>query len=253
MGLGALLTPVVIDALDLRTALVVLGLLTPVAVLLSWRRLSALDAVIVGRDDELALLRGVPLFDALPLPALETVARQLDHVLVPAGEAVVRQGEVGDRFYVVVSGRAEVEGDGRRITTLGPGDSFGEIALLRRIPRTATVRAVDELRLESLRGDGFLALMTGSPRGQAATSAARRRDAAPVRTAPAAAGGTATCGVTGRWRGRADQLSSSSRRSSAVSADDIAAPSSTTRANRSRLRSCSATTFSSIVSRETIR
>ena len=170
VGLGALLTPLVIDALDLRTALVVLGLLTPVAVLLSWRRLSALDAVIVGRDDELALLRGVPLFDALPLPALETVARQLDHVLVPAGEAVVRQGEVGDRFYVVVSGRAEVEGDGRHITTLGPGDSFGEIALLRRIPRTATVRAVDELRLESLRGDGFLALMTGSPRGQAATS-----------------------------------------------------------------------------------
>ena len=170
VGLGALLTPVVIDALDLRTALVVLGLLTPVAVLLSWRRLSALDAVIVGRDDELALLRAVPLFDALPLPALETVARQLDHVLVPAGEAVVRQGEVGDRFYVVVSGSAQVEGDGRAITSLGPGDSFGEIALLRRIPRTATVRAVDELRLESLRGDRFLALMTGSPRGQEATS-----------------------------------------------------------------------------------
>ncbi len=58
VGLGALLTPVVIDALDLRTALVVLGLLTPVAIALSWRRLRALDAVIVGRDDELSLLRG---------------------------------------------------------------------------------------------------------------------------------------------------------------------------------------------------
>jgi MFS family permease len=171
VGLGALLTPFVMDALDLRTSLVVLGALLPVGVALSWRRLRALDAVIVGRDDELVLLRGVPLLDALPLPALETVARQLDHVVVPAGETVFSQGDAGDRFYVVVAGTAEVVGDGHPITDLGPGDSFGEIALLRRVPRTATVRAVDELRLESLRGDSFLALMTGSPRGRAATTA----------------------------------------------------------------------------------
>ena len=170
VGLGALLTPAIMAALDLRTSLVVLGLLTPTAVALSWRRLRALDTVIVGRDDELALLRGVPLLDALPLPALETVTRQLEHVLVPAGETVFRQGDLGDRFYVVVNGRAEVVGDGRAITRLGPGESFGEIALLRRVPRTATVRALEELRLESLRGDRFLALMTGSPRGQAAPS-----------------------------------------------------------------------------------
>ena len=171
VGTGALLTPVVIDAVGLGNALVVLGLLTPAAVALAWRRLRALDAVIVGRDDELALLRGVPLLDALPLPALETVARQLEHVVVPAGEDVFRQGEPGERFYVVVEGAAEVVGDGRSITSLGPGDSFGEIALLRRVPRTATVTAVDELRLESLRGDRFLSLMTGSPRGEAATTA----------------------------------------------------------------------------------
>jgi MFS family permease len=171
VGLGALVTPLVIEALDLRTALGVLGLLTPLAVGLSWRRLRALDAVIVGRDEELALLRGVPLLDALPLPALETVARQLDHVRVPEGADVFRQGDPGDRFYVVVEGTALVVGDGRAVATLGPGDSFGEIALLRRVPRTATVSAVGELRLESLRGDRFLALMTGSPRGRAATSA----------------------------------------------------------------------------------
>jgi CRP-like cAMP-binding protein len=80
-------------------------------------------------------------------------------------------GDAGDGFYVVVAGTAEVVGDGRPVTCLGPGDSFGEIALLRRVPRTATVRAIDELRLESLRADRFLALMTGSPRGNAATSA----------------------------------------------------------------------------------
>ena len=171
VGLGAILTPFITEALDLRTSLVVLGLLTPAAVVLAWRRLRALDAVIVGRDHELALLRGVPLLDALPLPALETVARQLDHVLVPAGETVFRQGDPGDRFYVVVSGTAQVVGDGHPITDLGPGSSFGEIALLRRVPRTATVRAVDDLRLESLRGERFLALMTGSPRTEVATSA----------------------------------------------------------------------------------
>ena len=171
VGLGALVTPLIMDALTLQTSLVVLGLLTPTAVALSWRRLRALDAVIVGRNDELTLLRGVPLLDALPLPALETVASQLDHVVVPAGETVFRQGDPGDRFYVVVAGTAEVVGDGRPITSLGPGESFGEIALLRRVPRTASVRAVDELRLESLRGDRFLALMTGSTRGEAATSA----------------------------------------------------------------------------------
>lgn len=171
VGFGALLTPWILARLGLRTALVVLGLLTPAAVALAWRRLRSLDRVMGGRDEELALLRGVPLLDALSLPALESVCRQLDHVVVPSGAHVFRQGEPGDRFYVVVAGTAQVIGDGRLITQLGPGDSFGEIALLRRVPRTATVRALNDLRLESLRGDRFLAILTGSPRGHAATSA----------------------------------------------------------------------------------
>ena len=171
VGLGGVVTPLVIDALDLRSALVVLGLLTPVAIALTWVRLRALDAGMRQRDEELRLLRGVALLEVLPLPALETIARQLDHVLVPAGEAVFHQGDPGDRFYVVVDGTATVEGDGSAITTLGPGDSFGEIALLRRVPRTATVRADEDLRLESLRGDRFVSAMTGSRRGDAAASA----------------------------------------------------------------------------------
>ncbi len=171
VGLGALLTPLVMAALGLRTALVVLGLLTPAAVALLWPRLRSLDATMGGRDDELDLLRGVPLLDALSLPTLETIAGQLDHAVVPNGETVFHQGDPGDRFYVVVAGTAEVVGDGRPITRLGPGDSFGEVALLRRIPRTATVRAVEDLRLESLSGDRFLSIMTGSPRSQAKAAA----------------------------------------------------------------------------------
>ena len=171
VGLGGVVTPLVIDAFGLRPALVVLGLVTPVAIALTWWRLRALDAGMVRRDEELRLLRGVALLQVLPLPALETIARQLDHAVVPAGEAVFEQGDPGDRFYVVVAGTATVEGDGQAITTLGPGDSFGEIALLRRVPRTATVRAVEDLRLESLRGDRFVAVLTGSRRGDAAASA----------------------------------------------------------------------------------
>jgi hypothetical protein len=171
VGLGGVATPAVIAVLDLRPALVVLGLLTPVLVALTWARLRALDGDMRRRDVELDLLRGVPLLDPLPLPALETLAGQLDHVLVPAGEAVFEQGDRGDRFYVILGGTARVEGDGATVTTLGPGDSFGEIALLRRVPRTATVRAVDELRLESLRGDRFVTVLTGSRRGEAASSA----------------------------------------------------------------------------------
>ena len=170
VGLGAVVTPVVMDLVGLRAALVVLGLLSPVAVSLCWLRLRALDDRMVRRDDELEALRGVALFDVLPLPALEDVARQLDHVVVPAGATVFSQGEEGDRFYVVMDGEAEVIGDGRRVAGLGPGDSFGEIALLRRVPRTASVRAVTPLRLESLRCDRFLAVLTRT-RGDAAAHA----------------------------------------------------------------------------------
>jgi len=171
VGVGGVATPVVIDVAGLRPALFVLGLVTPLLVILAARRLGALDAHMGRRDDELEVLRRVALLDPLPLPALEAMAVQLDHLLVPAGEAVFEQGEPGDRFYVIVDGTATVEGDGVAVTTLGPGDGFGEIALLRRVPRTATVRAVDDLRLESLRGDRFVSVLTGSHRGEAAAAA----------------------------------------------------------------------------------
>ena len=241
VGLGGVVTPLVIDALDLRTALVVLGLVTPVAIALTWVRLRALDAGMRRRDEELQLLRGVALLEVLPLPALETIARQLDHVVVPAGEAVFHQGDPGDRFYVVVEGTATVEGDGSAITTLGPGDSFGEIALLRRVPRTATVRADEDLRLESLRGDRFVAVMTGSRRGDAAASAHVDEMLRPVR--PPSRARTPDRTVTGAARRRDDgaggrgpwtSSSACSRRSPPPSPPTSRAPVSTTSSSRCR-------------------
>ena len=97
----------------------------------------------------------------LPLPSIEQLARGLEPVTVPAGTAVFTQGDLGDRYYVIESGEAEVVGDGRLVATLGPGEGFGEIALLRRTRRTATVMATSDLRLQALASDRFLPVVLG--------------------------------------------------------------------------------------------
>lgn len=163
VGVGSVATPLAISLLGLRGALVVLGLLCPLLVLASWARLGRLDRSIEGRDREIGLLRGVPMLRPLSLPALEQLARGLELVEVPAGATVFAQGEPGDRYFVIDEGIAEVLGDGHIVTTLGRGEGFGEIALLRRVPRTATVRARTNLRLEGLSSDRFLPVVTGVP------------------------------------------------------------------------------------------
>jgi CRP-like cAMP-binding protein len=99
----------------------------------------------------------------LPLPAIEQLARGLEPVYMSAGQAVFRQGDPADRFYVIETGAADVIGDGRLVTTLGPGEGFGEIGLLRRVPRTAMVRAATDLELQALTCDRFLPVVTGFP------------------------------------------------------------------------------------------
>jgi MFS family permease len=162
-GAGAIVAPVAIDLLGLRGALVVVGLVGPVLTAASWRRLRRLDTTMVGLDQEVDLLRGVEMFAPLPLPVVEQLARGLELVSVPAGKTVFAQNDEGDRFYVIVDGTVEVLGDGVPVATLGPGDVFGEIALLRRVPRTATVRARTDLQLQSLTSDRFLPAVTGVP------------------------------------------------------------------------------------------
>lgn len=159
---GSVATPWAFDALGLRDGLLVVGAIAPLSVLLSWAWLRRLDTSMVDRDQDVALLRAVPMFAPLPLPALEHLARALEPVEVAAGTDVVVEGEPGEQFFLVESGRAEVLGDGRSLAALGPGDTFGEIALLRRVPRTATVRATTDLTLKSLTGDRFLTVVCGS-------------------------------------------------------------------------------------------
>jgi predicted MFS family arabinose efflux permease len=163
VGLGAILAALLIDLTSVPVALVAVGALCPILAVAAWRRLRRLDSHIGEVDREIGLLQGVPMFQPLPLPAVEHLARGLEPVHVPIGRAVFRQGDPADRFYVIEVGAADVIGDGNLITTLGPGDGFGEIGLLRRVPRTATVRAATDLDLQALRCDRFLPVITGFP------------------------------------------------------------------------------------------
>jgi CRP-like cAMP-binding protein len=94
---------------------------------------------------------------------LEHLARRLESVSFPAGTEIVREGDAGDRFYIVSSGRLEVSTAGGPLRSLGPGDWFGEIALLRDVPRTATVAAASDVTLFSLERDEFVGAVTGHP------------------------------------------------------------------------------------------
>ena len=163
VGLGAIVAPVLIDLTSVRVAMAAVGLLCPILVVASWRRLKRPDRYIGELDDEIGLLRGVPMLQPLPLPAIEQLARGLEPVNVSARQVVIHQGDPGDRFYVIEKGRADVIGDGRLVTTLGPGEGFGEIALLRRVRRTATVQAATDLKLYALRCNRFLPVVTGYP------------------------------------------------------------------------------------------
>jgi CRP-like cAMP-binding protein len=124
-------------------------------------RLRVLDGTLAVRTHEIALLRLVPMLRPLPAVTIEQLARGAREVTAPPGEYVCEQGAPGDAFYVIESGQAEVLGDGRLIRTLGPGDYFGEIALLRAVPRTATVRATTELRMSELTRELFIPVVSG--------------------------------------------------------------------------------------------
>jgi MFS family permease len=161
IGVGAIAASLVVAWAGVRPALVTVGLLCPILAAASWHRLRAMDQSIGVRDDDIELLRTVTMLSVLPLPAIERLARGLQSVDVPAGHVLFQQGQVGDQYFIIESGEANVMGDGRLVATLGPGVGFGEIALLRRTRRTATVQATSELRLRALHSDQFLPVVLG--------------------------------------------------------------------------------------------
>jgi hypothetical protein len=172
VALGAAVAPLLIHFAGLRAALIVTGAFLPAVTAILWRQLRALDASAPEPRRELALLEAVPLFAPLSNPTLETIAANLVPLTFPAGTAVVREGETGDRFYIVESGRLETTQAGRHLSSLEQGDFFGEIALLRDVPRTATVTASSDVKLLALDRDEFVAVVTGHPDSIEAAEAA---------------------------------------------------------------------------------
>jgi hypothetical protein len=172
IAVGGLAAPLLIDALGIQGALLVTGGFLPVLALLTRSRLAALDAAAGPSRRELDLLRSLPMFAPLPPATLEHLAGALLPVTVEDGGTVFRQGDPGDRFYVIAEGGVDVFVDGRHVRTEERGDHFGEIALLRDVPRTATVRARPGTTLLSLPRDEFIAAVTGYAASAEAADAA---------------------------------------------------------------------------------
>jgi MFS family permease len=175
MALGSLLMPLLIAGPGLRWGLTVISVPIVVLAIAALPRLRSLDRT-VAEPAEASLLSGVTLFQPLARPLLEQLSGRLTRLEVLAGDVVVTEGEPGDMFYVIESGRLDARSDGSVLSTMGPGDSFGEIALLRDVPRTASVVATEHSVLHAMERDDFLAAMTGDPevRGRAEVVAARR-------------------------------------------------------------------------------
>jgi len=170
VALGSVAASLLIAGFGIRGALLATALVVPVVVIARWRSMRRLDTQAVVPERELRALRAVDLFAPLPLATVETLAVRAAAQVVFAGEPVLRVGEVGSRFYVVADGAFEVQA-GPIVRRLGPGDYFGEIALLRDVPRTAAVRAETDGLLYVLAREPFLAAVTGHVRAAQAAEA----------------------------------------------------------------------------------
>ncbi len=160
-AVGSLLAPILVALGGLPLAFGFLAALLPLFALASGRRLLDIDRHATVPVVEVALLRSMPLFRPLPPPTIESLARSLDSLAVPAGVDVIREGEAGDRFYLIADGQLEIQRDGRVAATRGRGEGFGEIALMYDVPRTATVRTRTDSLLYALESDVFLVAVTG--------------------------------------------------------------------------------------------
>ena len=166
VAVGSIAAPAVVRAIGPRPAFVVVGSILPLLALFAYRRLIAIDRTIAPAP-EIEFIDRVPLFAPLSIATKEQVAASLRPVSVAAGEVVIQAGDTGDRFYIVRDGELDIDAGGRH-TTAHKADYFGEIALLRDVPRTATVTAASTAHLYALERADFLAAVTGHALAEAA-------------------------------------------------------------------------------------
>ena len=160
MALGSAVTPFLISSFGLQWTLAILAVVVGTPALSFIPRCLRLDGTLRAPEGT-ALLRGISIFSPLSPVKIESLAGSLTTETASAGTAVVREGDVSDRFLVIVSGRVEVTQEGEHVRFEGPGEFFGEIGLLRDVPRTATVTAVEDTTLYSLAREDFLDAVRG--------------------------------------------------------------------------------------------
>jgi MFS family permease len=166
VAVGSIAAPALVHGIGARAAFLVVGSLLPVLALVTYSRLAEIDHA-AAPAPELDLIERVPMFAPLSVAAKERVAANLVPLSVQAGELVIRAGEVGDRFYIVGDGKLDILAEGLH-RTAQQADYFGEVALLRDVPRTATVKATVDSRLYALHRDDFLEAVTGVEAARAA-------------------------------------------------------------------------------------
>ena len=162
MATGAALAPAVVGMVDVQTALLALGLALVVLAMLYLRSFRAVDRAAGQSQATTDLLTDVVIFEPLPVVIVEHLASLLEPHEYGVGDVVMREGEDGDTVHIIGSGTAKVTVRGAPRPDLGPGDTFGEIALLRQSPRTATVRAEGDLTTYCLDREDFLTAIQGS-------------------------------------------------------------------------------------------
>jgi hypothetical protein len=158
---GSLLAPVLLVAFGTQGALAIAGAILPIVALIVYGAIGRVDEIAVVDERTVQLLREVPAFAALPMTAVERVAAGLRPITADAGTVLLREGVFGDEFLIVESGEIEVSVEGRPIHRLGHGSGVGEIALVRRSRRTATVTAVSKVTAYSVDCTTFLAAVSG--------------------------------------------------------------------------------------------
>jgi hypothetical protein len=159
--MGAVLVRVAIAIGGLKAALIAPAVVALLLIGGLWRQIQKVDAAATIPQVEIQLLRAISIFAALPAPSLEGVARDLEALEVSQGTVVIKEGERGDCYYAIADGELAVTLDNQFLRTVSRGDGFGEIALIRDVPRSATVTAATDASLYTLDRERFIQAITG--------------------------------------------------------------------------------------------
>jgi predicted MFS family arabinose efflux permease len=184
VAVGALITPALLQFAGIDTTLLLMGIGIPLLALASWPWLRQMDRTAVTRLNELAprikVLEVLGIFSTAPRPVLERLASAAEEVAVGAGEVVIHEGDTADALYVLASGEVSVDAragaaTAHHLTNLRGPAYFGEIGLLEQVPRTASVRTLEPVRLWRIDGEEFLAALNDAPAAPAFLETARTR------------------------------------------------------------------------------